>query len=153
MSQAATCCFTGHRTLPGERLAAIEAAIGEQLQAAIREGYTHFLCGMASGADLLFAKAVAAQKQQHPITLEAAIPYPGRLNTPDALFRELIACCDRVTTHSQAYHPGCYHLRNRRMVESSSRLIAVYNGEATGGTASTLRYARKQGLEIFIIPV
>lgn len=36
------------------------------------------------------------------------------------------------------------------MVDHATHLLAVYDGQP-GGTASTIRYARKKGLEITII--
>lgn len=41
--------------------------------------------------------------------------------------------------------------RNRFMVEHASTVLAVYNGERRSGTAATLRYAHKMGLEIILI--
>ncbi len=41
--------------------------------------------------------------------------------------------------------------RNRRLVEVAGMLLAVYNGEWRGGTAATLRYARKLGRKIIIL--
>ena len=42
--------------------------------------------------------------------------------------------------------------RNRYMVDSSSLLIAAYNGQQ-GGTMSTLLYAMRQGLEIIELSI
>lgn len=151
MSPATTCSFTGHRSLRPAQLSAIKSAIEQQLHRAIQDGYTQFICGMAKGADLLFASVIASLKKRYTIVLEAALPYPDRMNTPDPLFRELIAQCDRVVCHSPVYHPGCYHLRNCYMVENSSRIIALYNGQLQGGTAFTVRYAQERGLDVRII--
>lgn len=41
--------------------------------------------------------------------------------------------------------------RSRFMVEHASTVLAVYNGERHSGTAATLRYAHKRGLEIIMI--
>ena len=41
--------------------------------------------------------------------------------------------------------------RNRKLVESAGLLLAVYNGERRGGTAATLRYAKKLGRELIIV--
>ena len=41
--------------------------------------------------------------------------------------------------------------RNRFLVDWSTVLFAVYNGEKRGGTAATVRYARKMGREIFTL--
>lgn len=41
--------------------------------------------------------------------------------------------------------------RNRYLVDHASILVAVYNGTQRSGTGATVRYAQKQGREIFII--
>ena len=41
--------------------------------------------------------------------------------------------------------------RNRFLVDHASTLLAVYNGERRGGTASAMRYAQKIGREIIVI--
>lgn len=41
--------------------------------------------------------------------------------------------------------------RNRVLIDFSSVVLAVYNGESRGGTAATVRYARKQGRAIIFI--
>ena len=44
------------------------------------------------------------------------------------------------------------HVRNRWMVEHTSRLIAIFDG-SQGGTAQTVRLAETQGLDIrFLSP-
>ncbi len=124
----------------------------EVLQAAAM-GYTHFISGFATGADLLFADIVAELKRTYPITLEAAIPYRNRLRTPDLHFQRLIKDCDRVTVLTEKYSKGCFMLRNRYMVDQSSLVLAVYDGRKTGGTAATVKYAQSVGCEAKIIRV
>jgi len=41
--------------------------------------------------------------------------------------------------------------RNHRLVEAAGLLLAVYNGERRGGTAATVRYARKLGRKIILL--
>jgi predicted Rossmann fold nucleotide-binding protein DprA/Smf involved in DNA uptake len=41
--------------------------------------------------------------------------------------------------------------RNRKLVEAANLVLAVYNGERRGGTAATLRYAKKLGRELIVI--
>ena len=150
MAQGKTCCVTGHRDIPPERVEEVGRQLREQVEQAVRDGYTHFISGFAAGADLMFAAIVAGLKGRFPITLEAAIPYPGRMRTPDQTFQALIRCCDVVRIHSDTYEKSCYMRRNRYMVDQSQRVIAVYDGRSQGGTAATLRYAR--GREIRVIP-
>ena len=148
MHREKTCCVTGHRDIPTEQVEKICELLYQETLTAIADGYTHFISGFAVGADLLFADIVAKLKGTYSITLEAAIPYPGRMKTPDKTFQRLIQCCDEVKIHSSAYFKGCYMRRNRYMVDQSQRIIAVYDGRSTGGTAATLRYARGKEIQI-----
>ena len=152
MNQTETCCFTGHRNLLPSEIETIQTKMRQQVETTIHDGYRHFLCGMANGADLLFAQVVAELKQQYPIALEAAIPYPARLQSNNPVFRQLLPACDIIKVHSPVYHAGCYQKRNRYMVDVSSRIITVYNGSEKGGTFSTLQYARQCSLQVIIIP-
>lgn len=100
MEQGHVCCVTGHRTIPAGRKSFIRNALEKAVLSAVGQGYTHFISGFASGVDLMFADIVAEMKKTYPITLEAAIPYPGRMKTPDETFQRLIGCCDVVKIHS-----------------------------------------------------
>lgn len=145
MGKENTCCFTGHRDIPADRLPVVSTKLRTEILQAISDGYTHFICGFASGASLIFAALVAELKKGCPLALGAAIPYPSRMNTPDATFQSLITCCDVVNIHSGHYFGGCYMKRNRYMVDRSSCVIAVYAMRSSGGTASTVKYSYTQG--------
>ena len=146
-----TCCVTGHRDIPADKADLIRSQLTSAVQAAIACGYTHFISGFAAGVDLMFAEIIAELKASHAITLEAAIPYPGRMKTPDMTFQRLIRFCDIVKVHSAGYLKKCYMVRNRYMVDHSSLVIAVYDGREMGGTAATVRYAMRKDLQICII--
>ena len=148
MNQGKTCCVTGHRDIPEEQMDRIQELLRWEILAAIEDGYTRFLSGFATGADLLFVEIVAELREVYLITLEAAIPYPGRMKTPDKTFQRLIRCCDAVKVHSDVYSKGCYMRRNRYMVNQSQRVIAVYDGRSTGGTAATVRYAKGKDVRV-----
>lgn len=148
MKKIKTCCVTGHRNIPAKQVDTIRELLRQEILVAIGDGYTHFISGFAAGADLLFAELVAELKAAYPITLEAAIPYPGRMKTPDETFQRLIRCCDVVKIHSDSYSKECYMRRNRYMVDQSQRVIAVYDGRPTGGTAATVRYAKGKDVRV-----
>lgn len=148
MNQEKTCCVTGHRDIPAAQMDRIQELLRREILTAIEDGYSHFISGFATGADLIFAEIVAELREVYPITLEAAIPYPGRMKTPDKTFQRLIRCCDTVKIHSDGYFKGCYMRRNRYMVDQSQRVIAVYDGRPTGGTAATVRYARGKDVRV-----
>ena len=66
-------------------------------------------------------------------------------------YYDLLRDSDRIIQLCDNYQRGCYHIRNRYMVEHCDALIAIYNGEPKGGTSYTVNYARKLGKEIVII--
>ena len=161
MNQDNTCCFTGHRPhrLPWHenewdgRCRRCAAELNRQVELAYRRGYRHFICGMAQGADLLFCEAVLRLKEEHPdVVLEAAIPYPGQADRWKApqqeRYRRLLAQCDLETCVQQEYTPGCMLRRDYYMVERSSLLIALFDGQPSGGTCKTLLYAIRHALDV-----
>lgn len=144
-----TCCVTGHRDIPASKINAVKYSLYREIQAAIADGYTRFISGFADGSDLLFATIVAEEKQHTPaLSLEAAIPYRGRIQTPNREFQRLLRVCDQVTVIRESYIPSCYMERNRYMVDHSHRVIAVYDGRKYGGTFSTIQYASAIGRDV-----
>ena len=151
---AKTCCVTGHRGLPADKIEFVKRELRREILQAIADGYTHFISGFAEGADLIFAAIVAELKQDNKaLKLEAAIPYRSRMKSPDKLFQKLIDQCDIVGVHSENYWPGCFDKRNFFMVSVSQRVIAVYDGREKGGTRSTMRYACAQERELKTISI
>lgn len=147
-----TCCITGHRNIPEDQLSYVKNEIGKAILQAVEDGYTHFISGFAQGADLIFAAIVAELKQKNrSLCLEAAIPYKKRLQSQYQTFQDLLAMCDDVTVLCERYTSQCFFVRNRYMVDKSSRVLAVYDGRKRGGTFYTIQYAQKQHKEIQII--
>lgn len=58
-----TCCITGHRTIPKEKVDYVKGEIQKEVLQAVEDGYTHFISGFAQGVDLLFAAIVAELKK------------------------------------------------------------------------------------------
>ncbi|WP_251315931.1 SLOG family protein [Flintibacter muris] len=67
------------------------------------------------------------------------------------LYHSILGRADSIVYVSRAYHRNCMLERNRFLVDHAAALLAVYNGERRGGTAATMRYARKMGREIIVI--
>lgn len=148
MDKAHTCCVTGHRDIPADKIQYVQMQLRQELLQAIQSGYTHFISGFAAGVDLIFARIVADLKSEYPITLEAAIPYPGRMNTPDEVFQCLLKECDIVKVHTDRYSKSCYMVRNRYMIDCSALVIEVHDGRKSGGTAATIKYARQMERDV-----
>lgn len=122
-----------------------------------REGVSVFMSGMARGADLWAAEAVLQiqnVKSSQKIELWAIVPYdrqPLAWSAKErARYQRILEQAAHVEYISHDYYNGCLQKRNRYMVDHATHLLAVYDGQP-GGTASTIRYARKKGLEITII--
>ena len=149
-----TCCVTGHRKIPMNRLAYVELELRKTIMAAVDDGYTRFINGGAAGVDLLFAAIVAELKEQgHRLYLEAALPYADRKKNKNQSFQRMLATCDSVKVITERYNRGCYFVRNRYMVDESSRIIAVYDGRESGGTVYTMQYACDSGKPVQVIKI
>lgn len=154
------CGFTGHRPekLPwgtderDERCLALKQRLEQVLRQEIRHGADTFLCGMARGCDFYFAEAVLTLKEQGlSLRLEAVLPCPEqaeRWPAADRLrYERLLVECDGVYLLEPAYSEGCMLRRNRAMVDRADVILSVWDG-SSGGTQSTVRYARRSGKRI-----
>lgn len=152
MNVESTCCVTGHRKVPKEKITKVRKRLLDEIQNAISDGYTSFIMGGADGVDLMFGELVLEFRDKGcQIELVADIPYRNRLNSKSVVFRQVIAGCSAVNVVMEGYQPSCFHARNRDMVQKSSRVIAVYDGRENGGTAYTIRYARALQREVRLI--
>lgn len=146
-----TAAFSGHRSFKtGGGLFAqspeqMRLRLLEILRALAKEGYTHFLCGMAEGFDIMAGEAVVAlQKEGAPLELVAVVPFPEQARgfSPElkARYDTLLAVAREVIIIKQHYSVDCFHARNDFLVANSSVLVCYYNGSG-GGTQYTVRRA------------
>lgn len=154
------CAFAGHRPqkLPfgfdeaDPRCVAFKEAVKEAIEALIGEGYAHFLSGGALGMDLFAAEAVLELQQKYPwIILEMVSPFDAQAAKWARAYQlrrdRLFAAADIVTATGHAYTKGCMFRRNRYLVDNADLLLAAYTGQP-GGTAMTVDYARKSGIQV-----
>lgn len=157
-------CFSGHRPqrLPwgydedDERHAALLNRIDTAIDDAIDAGITHFFCGGALGTDTWAAEALLAKRQViESLTLDIIIPFMGqekRWSEHDQeRYKNLLLSANGFVVLQPRYTRDCMMARNRYMVENSSRLIAVYDGDTVGGTWQTIKMAIEKGLTLDII--
>lgn len=163
MDRAHTCCFTGHRPdkLPwgtderDPRCVALKGSILREIEGLYRQGYTHFISGMAQGGDLYFAEAALELKEKYPgLTVEGAVPFPGQADRwseeEKTRWRRVLDACDLETVVQQHYDRFCMHRRDRYMVDRSSVILSAFDG-TPGGTMYTLNYAMKEQLDILLL--
>lgn len=160
MNPETTCCFTGPRPprLPmnGNEFSADIASLKVNIRSAVIDAYTEgfrfFMSGMAEGFDLFAAEIVLELKNKlSGIALVAVLPYSGAPKSHSSAINKRMAAvlekADTVISLSEKYVPGCEHLRNKYMVDNSTRIIGYYNG-ISGGTAHCWNYASEKNLEL-----
>lgn len=155
------CCVTGHRPkgFPFSRdkediiFIYYKNQLSDEVDRLANEGYTHFITGMAEGADIDFAEAVILLRMDIPhIKLEAALPYPITPAQRRTAFGEerdgILLKCNIKHAVSPHYHKGCMQKRNEYMVDKADIVLAIWNGKTEGGTWNTIKYARSKGKPI-----
>ena len=151
-----TLCFSGHRTekLPknNKEFSNLLQDLSMEIDKAISEGYYTFIFGACYGFDLLCAEQVILRKQiiqyANPVNIKliAAVPFEEQANKwkeqDRCKYFNVLSKCDDVVILNKHFRTGCYHERNRYMVDNSSKLICYYDGSG-GGTGYTVEYAKK----------
>ena len=145
------CCFTGHRT---EKLSLSENEVKPLLEKtinnAIADGYVTFITGMAKGTDIWAAEIVLEKKKQNDtLHLICAVPHPGfdkrRGFFEERRYNHILKNADYITTISDHYYKVCYQKRNEWMVDRSSLVIAVWNGQPSR-TKNTIYYVKRKNI-------
>ena len=151
---AHACCFTGHRELPAD-LTTLQLRLHAALLRLYSQGYTDFYSGGAAGFDLLAGEAVLDTAAQNalPLRLHLVLPYDRTQLARELLSDEqrrqlrLLRQAASVVTLSPRYYRGCFHVRNRYLVDHSSYCLC-YLRQEEGGTAYTVAYAQKKGVPV-----
>lgn len=147
-----TCCFTGHRNIPIRQHEHIKKRLKETIKALAERGVIYYGAGGALGFDTLAAQAVLSLQTELPqlrliLVLPCLSQTRGWLEKDRQVYEEIKAQAAKVRYVSERYTPDCMHKRNRHLVKYSG-ICVCYMNRPTGGTAYTVDYAKKQGLEI-----
>ena len=150
-----TCCFTGHRQIPAEERGKIADRLESTVAGLYQKGIRYYGAGGALGFDTLAAQTVIRLRESCPgikliLVLPCLTQTKGWRIEDVEEYERIKAQADKVVYTSQQYTPGCMHKRNRHLVDNSSVCIC-YLTKDSGGTAYTVRYAKKHSLEIINI--
>lgn len=150
-----TCCFTGHRQLPPEARAEIVNRLERVIAALYERGIRYYGAGGALGFDALAARTVIRLRESCPdmkliLVLPCLTQTRGWRLEDVTEYERIKAQADKVVYTSHQYTRGCMHRRNRHLVDNSGVCVCYLTRES-GGTAYTVRYAEKQGLEVINI--
>lgn len=150
--QENTCCFTGHRHLPANKIEKIVTSLGREIENLIEKGVTDFISGGALGFDQIAASLIVAKKKMGGnIRLIFALPCKNQETKwgekQQALYHNLLNEADEIIYVSEQYDDFCMKRRNHYMVEHSSYCICALLHDRSG-TSQTVSYAQKKGLQI-----
>ncbi|NLO84903.1 MAG: DUF1273 domain-containing protein [Clostridiales bacterium] len=151
MEKSKTCCFTGHRRLPKEKIKQIIIRLNQEVDNLISQGVTDFISGGALGFDQIAASLIVAKKEMgHDIRLIFALPCRNQDELWSAkqkeLYHGLLGEADVIIYVSEDYTDGCMKKRNHYMVNRSGYCICAQLYPASG-TAQTVKYARERKLK------
>ncbi len=150
--QNKTVAFTGFRIekmpfpedLSNERYICFRKKLFQIISRLNELGYNRFISGMAQGFDTWCAEDVLSLGA----SLECAIPFPEQALGWDPIAQQrrsnIIKMSKKQILITKKYKKGCYHERNRYMVDSADVVVCGYSGVKKGGTAYTVDYALKQ---------
>lgn len=151
--RAQTCCFTGHRNIdPGDEQKII-TRVKYILQDLMAKGVVYFCVGGAIGFDMIVAEYLIdlRDRQGKKIKIISVIPWPGWMEKWNDEQRRrqdrILKKSDKVVYVNQEYVKDVYLIRDRHLVDGSGYCVS-YCTRRSGGTAYTVRYAFKQGLEV-----
>lgn len=151
-----TCCFTGHRIILPRTIPVLSAQLETTVRSLIGSGIIYFRAGGALGFDTLAAETVLRLRDEFP-QIKLNLMLPCHDQTSDwgkkdiARYEDILKRADEyVYAFDGNYLPGCMLERDRLLVDGSSICVA-YCRRPMGGSAYTVRYARKQGLKLIML--
>lgn len=101
-------------------------------------GFDQALAEAAIQLNIPFLAAVPFKGQEFVWPEEAKIKYNNILNRAS----EVIVVCEG------GFETKKYFIRDQYLVNNADYVIALYNGQKNGGTAATVKYAKKQNKQI-----
>ena len=149
-----TCCFTGHRDIPTDRLQMVMTGTEAKVRELISQGYRYFGVGGAIGYDTIVAEMLFRLREREYPWIRIILVYPfdrfiSRWNNKQkATYERLLPMYDKRVCVCKSPSREAYLTRDRHLVDCSSVCVA-YCTRQTGGTAYTIRYAVARGVPVF----
>ena len=148
------CAFTGHRRIDDADRSRLKQSLSECIESLASDGIEIFYCGGAVGFDAIAAETVLEKRDRLGIKLCIVIPYAhqeeGYTANQRRQYERILSCADEKVVVSTISDKNAYHIRNRYMIDRAEICIAYLTNEKSG-TAYTVNYARKKGIQIINI--
>ena len=157
----ASCFFTGHRRIEGNKQA-VFMALKNNISYLYSLGVREFHAGGALGFDTVAAVTVIDLKRFHPdMKLILNLPYRNQTDkwsvSDVEKYEYVLKNADRVVytvdgdVDNRTDSRKNLLKRNRDMVDCSAYGFAYFSGEEKSGTGYTLRYAKEKNCEVINI--
>lgn len=149
-----TCCFTGHRDIPADRLQMVMTGTEAKVRELISQGYRYFGIGGAMGYDTIVAEMLFRLREREYPEIKIILVYPFEEFTSrwsvsqKTTYARLLPMYDKRVCVCKSASREAYLARDRHLIDYSSACIA-YCTRQTGGTAYTIRYAAARGVPVF----
>lgn len=149
------CCFTGHRQIPKNEIEKITNRTKTAMYELYQNGVDTFIAGGALGFDTLAALIVLKMKIKFPeVKLILALPCKDQTKfwkeNDIEIYESIKKQADQVICLSEEYTKDCMLERNGYMVDQSDYVIA-YCKRQYGGSAYTVKYAKKHGKPVLYV--
>lgn len=145
---------TGHRGLPEETSALVEAALRAEIGKR-RGGELIGLSCLADGADALFARAILEHGGRLRAIVPAQLYRDGLPASHHGSYDALIAQAEEVVKLDHVESSSDAHMEaSLRMLAEADELLAVWDGQPArgyGGTADVVDAARDQGVPVTVV--
>lgn len=135
----------------------LRSALYEEYEKLVLRDYKFFLTGGAMGCDLMAAEVILELRNKYGrrrVAHELCLPcinHDEKFDENSKRRLEEIKKKSMVTyVTNEEYTSGCMQKRNKYMVNTSSILVAVYDG-LSGGTKNTVEYAKRKGKKMIVI--
>lgn len=138
--------FTGNRNTPKDK--DLMWRLHQRVEEYIQKGCREFLCGGAIGADMFFALSVLKHREIYKyIKLILYLPCKEQdklwNEEQKKQYKEILEKADKIIYVSEEYTESCMLLRNLKLIENSTHLLSIFDGEPKGGTYYTIQKALK----------
>lgn len=157
--------LTGHRPqrlgLPEDELDIKWSKIGHWIMNQILDA-SDVYCGMANGSDILIGLNACVIKESYRsiseefeknrnLKLHCILPCRD-YNSSNKYYSKLRNEADEWIELSDEFYKGCDNVRDQYMVDYCDILLAIWDGNKSGGVWSTIRKAQKAGKKIIYCP-
>lgn len=113
---------------------------------------TDLYCGMASGSDILFG-IIASIYRANALNIKLHCVLPCKeYNSSNKYYQLIKDNADEWVELSEEFYKGCDNVRDQYMVDHCDVLLAIWDGNKSGGVWSTIRKAQKAGKQIIYCP-